>query len=164
MACCDSSGEACIDGTDTSYLMTTCYWGFNEGGDAINETTGRSCEWFGSDGSPPHPWLSADEVCMALKHGTSFADNNEVDMNGCCCFTDSWSLPSNLTWLSEFLDTEHGWRIPEAGDCIEQGWSGYYAHQMNKTRCEFFEGCWVAEGTCNGGVAGGECPDGNSCG
>jgi len=162
MSCCDESGEPCPSGFDTSELMTSCCWWLNEGEGAINETVGRSCEWIGSDGSPAHPWLSADEVCMALKHGTSFPDNNcnNVDMDGCCCFIDTWSLPSHLTWLSEFTD----WQIPEAGDCIEQGWSGYYTHQMNRTRCEFYGGCWVHQGTCDGGVAGGECPDGNSCG
>ncbi len=162
MSCCDERGEPCPDGFDTSELMTSCCWWLNEGEDAINETVGRSCEWIGSEGSPAHPWLSADEVCMALKHGTSFPDNNcnNVNMDGCCCFTDNWALPSHLTWLYEFND----WQIPQAGDCIEQGWSGYYAHQMNETRCQFFGGCWVHRGTCNGGVAGGECPDGNSCG
>jgi hypothetical protein len=162
MSCCDEGGVPCPNGTDTSPLMTSCCWWLNEGDDAINETVGRLCEWPGSEGNPAHPWLSSEEVCMALKHGTSFPDNNcdNVDMDGCCCFNDTWSLPSNLTWLSEY----NGWQLPEAGDCIEQGWSGYYAHQMNTTRCAFYGGCWVENGTCNGGVVGGECPDGNSCG
>jgi len=162
MSCCDEGGEPCPEGMNTSDLMTSCCMWENEGEDAMTETVGRSCEWLGSAGSLPHPWLSADEVCMALKHGTSFPDNNcnNVDMDGCCCFIDTWSLPSNLTWLSEFSD----WQIPEAGDCIEQGWSGYYTHQMNRTRCQFYDGCWVHQGTCDGGVAGGECPNGNSCG
>ena len=83
------------------------------------------------------------------------------NMDGCCCFNDTWSLElKGLEWLSEFDD----WQIPEAGDCIEQGWGMYYAYQMNETRCDFYGGCWVHQGTCDGGVVGGECPNGNSCG
>ena len=162
MSCCNNTGESCPEGFDTSGLMTTCCRWEEEGEDAINETVGRSCAWPGIGGSPAHPWLSAGEQCMAINHGTSFPDGDcsAVNMDGCCCFPSTWRLPDNLSWLSAFDD----WRVPQAGDCIEQGWSGYYAYQMNQTRCDFFDGCWVAEGTCNGGIAGGECPDGNSCG
>ena len=162
MSCCDSSGKECPEGFDASELMTTCCWWEEEGEDAINQTVGRSCAWLGIEGSPAHPWLNASEQCMAINHGTSFPDGNcdNVNMDGCCCFSSTWTLPENISWLNEFND----WRIPNAGDCIKHGWSGYYAHQMNQTRCEFFDGCWVSQGTCDGGVAGGECPDGNSCG
>lgn len=162
MSCCDESGEPCPSGFDTSELMTSCCWWVNEGEGAVNETVGRSCMWIGSEDSPAHPWLSAEEVCMSLKHGTSTGtvDCSSVNMDGCCCFNSTWSLPEHLDWLSEFDD----WQIPQAGDCIEQGWSGYYAHQMNDVRCEHYGGCWIQNGTCSGGVAGGECPDGNSCG
>ena len=170
MSCCDDSGVDCINGTDTSDLMTACCWWLVEGEGAINETMGRQCEWIGSEGSPYHPWLSADEVCMARKHGTSASDLpdkscDNVNMDGCCCFNNTWSLANkDLEWLSEYREYTDGWRIPEAGECYEQGWGTYYAHQMNETRCEFYGGCWVHQGTCSGGIAGGECPDGNSCG
>ena len=142
--------------------MTTCCWWEDEGEDAIKEDVGRSCAWLGFEGNPAHPWLSASDRCMAINHGTSFPDGScdNVDMDGCCCFNNTWTLPDNLSWLSEFDD----WRIPQSGDCIKQGWGGYYAYQMNQTRCDFFGGCWVSKGTCDGGVAGGECPSGNSCG
>jgi len=166
MLCCSDTGDPCPSGYPTEELMSTCCFWRIEGEGAVNETMGRQCEWIGSEGSPAHPWLSADEVCMAIHHGTSASDlldNNceNVNMDGCCCFNDTWSLElKGLEWLSEFDD----WQIPEAGDCIEQGWGMYYAYQMNETRCDFYGGCWVHQGTCDGGVVGGECPNGNSCG
>ena len=169
LSCCTSDGFACADGTDTSELMTECCWWTEQYESPISSTVGRSCEWMGSEGSPATPWLSAVDRCMSILHGTAFVNGScdNVDMDGCCCFGDSWTLESaNLSWLSAFIDEAESWyewRIPDAGDCIEQGWSGHYAHQMNTTRCEFFGGCWVANGTCNGGEYGGECPDGSGC-
>ena len=161
LSCCSSDGFACPDDYDTSELMTECCWWLEQYESPVSNIVGRSCEWIGSEESPRIPWLSAVDRCMSLLHGTAFVNGScdDVDMYGCCCFGDSWDLPDELTWLSEFDD----WRIPDAGDCIEQGWSGHYAHQMNRTRCDFYGGCWVVNGTCNGGEYGGECPDNSGC-
>ena len=156
MACCNESGYPCPEGFDTSTLMTTCCWWQNEGEDAQFSIIGRSCEIPGE-----RPWLNAQTQCTAMLHGTSISEGTceDVNIEGCCCFPDDWTLPDDIDWLQDVDD----WRIPDAGDCIVQGWSGYYAHQMNEIRCDFFGGCWVDNGVCNGGEYGGECPEDNSC-
>jgi|15BtaG_2_1085339.scaffolds.fasta_scaffold00968_2 hypothetical protein len=159
LACCYSDGSSCTDPSETEELMTTCCFWIDRYDDPITKTVGRSCMWPGTQDYPYHPWLDAETQCTAILHGTSAPDNICSRTDGCCCFTADWVLPDSLDWLSEF----DNWRIPDAGDCIEQGWSGSFAHQMNETRCSFFGGCWIVDGVCDGGIYGNECPDDNSC-
>ena len=160
LECCyQNEPSRCSDASETADLMTSCCFWNEEFNKPVTETVGRSCIWPGTPDFPAHPWLSAETQCMAILHGTAVDGScDDVDINGACCFPSEWSLPEELSWLDKYND----WRIPSAGDCIKQGYGDFYAHQMNETRCNFFGGCWISGGNCDGGVYGGEC-SGNPC-
>jgi len=155
--------------------MTSCCWWNEEFGDPICKTVGRVCPWPGGGDEPAHPGLNARENCLARLHGTTVQDtgdtngcsnlgdccssascNTEVMEPGCCCFPWNWTLPDEptISWLENSSD----WQIPKRGQCIQQSYGNFYAYQMNKYRCNFYDGCWISNGVCDGGEFGGECP------